>query len=249
MRLPAQTTHTRCDLIAGVCPRIRSAMTEYDIIKTFKEILPAYDLKGFIFANFRFGDETGDTVKYGINNWDSELLYLYAGNEALGRNPVLRQLRATVLPRTLRRRDILQAEGNNDCREIHLALIDAGFETLAFIPARSSTGQSGGISLSGRRQLLSECELMQLAHIAQQAFEHVSVNAPANTVDRSVLSDRERECLELTAQGLSIQKIAASLGITTHTVNYHISNINRKLRAQNKSHALAIAIRNRYISL
>lgn len=48
------------------------------------------------------------------------------------------------------------------------------------------------------------------------------------------LTRRERECLELTSQGLRIDAIAKELGLTVRTVNFHLQNANKKLGVSNK---------------
>jgi len=48
------------------------------------------------------------------------------------------------------------------------------------------------------------------------------------------LSRRQIQCLQLTANGLSVSDIAAKLSITQRTVNYHIQNTNKILGEKNK---------------
>ena len=64
--------------------------------------------------------------------------------------------------------------------------------------------------------------------------------APA-TVEH--LTPREQEVLQLLAQGLSNKLIAARLGISDHTVKFHVNAILGKLGAQSRTEALAQAAR------
>jgi len=57
------------------------------------------------------------------------------------------------------------------------------------------------------------------------------------------LSDRRRECLALTAQGMSSEEIARRLSLSPRTVEIHLSNAARRLGCVNRSHAVAVAIR------
>jgi len=57
------------------------------------------------------------------------------------------------------------------------------------------------------------------------------------------LTRREREVLDLLAQGLSNAAIAERLSVSVHTVRNHIANLSAKLGAHSKLEALAIAVR------
>lgn len=56
------------------------------------------------------------------------------------------------------------------------------------------------------------------------------------------LSQREREVLDLVAQGLSNEEIADRLFVAKRTVGTHMERIARKLNARNRCHAVAIAL-------
>ena len=57
------------------------------------------------------------------------------------------------------------------------------------------------------------------------------------------LTERQRKILDATSKGLSSDKIADRLGISTYAVNQHLDVIRRKLGAQNRTEAVAIAFR------
>jgi DNA-binding NarL/FixJ family response regulator len=57
----------------------------------------------------------------------------------------------------------------------------------------------------------------------------------------SGLSDREREVLRLVADGLPTKQIARSLSISERTVKFHVNSILRKLDADNRAQAVAVA--------
>ena len=57
------------------------------------------------------------------------------------------------------------------------------------------------------------------------------------------LTEREREILDLLAQGLSNADIAGRLTISVHTVRNHVANLSAKLGAHSKLEVLAIAVR------
>jgi DNA-binding NarL/FixJ family response regulator len=62
------------------------------------------------------------------------------------------------------------------------------------------------------------------------------------------LSNREREVLDLLAQGLTGEAVAEQLVLSAETIKTHIRNAMGKLEANTRVHAIAIALREGYIS-
>ncbi len=62
------------------------------------------------------------------------------------------------------------------------------------------------------------------------------------------LSKREREIMDLLAQGLTGEQVAEKLVLSSETVKTHIRNAMTKLEASTRVHAIAIALREGYIS-
>ena len=58
-----------------------------------------------------------------------------------------------------------------------------------------------------------------------------------------VLTPREIEVLRMMAQGLGNKEIASQLGISDHTVKFHISSIFAKLGASSRTEAVTVGIR------
>lgn len=66
---------------------------------------------------------------------------------------------------------------------------------------------------------------------------------------RGPLTDREAEVLSLLAKGLANKQIAIGLGISEHTVKFHVSSIYTKLNATNRTQAVREGLRNGWIVL
>ena len=60
----------------------------------------------------------------------------------------------------------------------------------------------------------------------------------ARTLPGTVLTSREREVFEWVARGRSNAEIAGLLNISERTVNFHIDNTRKKVKARNRMHAL-----------
>ncbi|CAN5807302.1 response regulator transcription factor [soil metagenome] len=63
------------------------------------------------------------------------------------------------------------------------------------------------------------------------------------------LSPREVEVLDLIARGYPNKAIALELGISEHTVKFHVGSVLAKLNAASRSEAVAIAIRNGMVTM
>lgn len=59
---------------------------------------------------------------------------------------------------------------------------------------------------------------------------------------KTFLSPKEQECLHWVALGKTTNEISDILGISRHTVNFHLRNACFKLNARNRAAAIAKAI-------
>ena len=57
------------------------------------------------------------------------------------------------------------------------------------------------------------------------------------------LSPRESEVLAMTAQGLTNSQMAAQLGVTVHSIKFHLASIFRKLGVANRTEAAVAYLR------
>jgi DNA-binding NarL/FixJ family response regulator len=63
------------------------------------------------------------------------------------------------------------------------------------------------------------------------------------------LTDRESEVLGLVAKGLANKQIAVALGISEHTVKFHVSSIYSKLNVTNRTEAVREGLRGGWVAL
>lgn len=76
-----------------------------------------------------------------------------------------------------------------------------------------------------------------------------SPNERAPTADLDRLTPREREVLELLADGLSNRSIAEQLGISSHTVKFHVDALLDKLSARSRTQVVVKAVRQGLLEL
>jgi len=68
-------------------------------------------------------------------------------------------------------------------------------------------------------------------------------------LERGPLTERESEVLGLLAKGLANKQIAVALGISEHTVKFHVSSIYTKLNVTNRTEAVRAGLRGGWIAL
>jgi two-component system, NarL family, response regulator YdfI len=76
---------------------------------------------------------------------------------------------------------------------------------------------------------------------------HPSTADLAEAVER--LTVRERDVLQMLSQGFGNKEIAARLGISEHTVKFHVASILGKLGASTRTEAVSIALRRGLVML
>jgi DNA-binding NarL/FixJ family response regulator len=84
--------------------------------------------------------------------------------------------------------------------------------------------------IGGRRTLPFDVQVALTSRLAQ----------PRSSL---ALSSREREILRLAASGLTVERIGATLHISPHTAKTHLRKGYGKLRARNRSQAIATAMK------
>jgi DNA-binding NarL/FixJ family response regulator len=77
---------------------------------------------------------------------------------------------------------------------------------------------------------------------------HSALLSRKATQTQRMLSKREREIMDLLAQGLTGEQVAARLFLSPETIKTHIRNAMSKLEANTRVHAIAIALRDGFIS-
>ncbi len=70
--------------------------------------------------------------------------------------------------------------------------------------------------------------------------EFARQNAPVVQAEAQ-LTDRQRQVLELVAQGLEYKEVGARLGLSARTIKYHMAEIMQALHLQHRSQVLAYA--------
>jgi DNA-binding CsgD family transcriptional regulator len=82
----------------------------------------------------------------------------------------------------------------------------------------------------------------QVSAAVHAIAEGLTVRLPARPTE-AVLTPREAEVLTLIGEGMTNKLIARHLGISTHTVKYHLEAVFAKLRVNSRAEALSQGLR------
>jgi DNA-binding NarL/FixJ family response regulator len=112
------------------------------------------------------------------------------------------------------------------------------------------SGASGYLAKnSGSDELFSAIDALRRGSsylspsVTQQVVQAIAHPGDAGASSLAVLTDREREVLQLIAEGMSSKEIAATLGVSLKTVDSHRSNLMEKLDIHKVSGLVRFAIR------
>ena len=95
-------------------------------------------------------------------------------------------------------------------------------------------------------------ELLDTIRAVHAGHKRLSSEAAAEIAEHAtddILTPRETDVLRLVAAGNANKETAAQLGLTEETVKHHVKNILSKLRANDRTHAVAIALKRGIIDL
>lgn len=97
-----------------------------------------------------------------------------------------------------------------------------------------------------RKELL---DVIRLVHAGKTRLSPAIAEQIAEHYGDDSLTQREIEVLQLAANGRRNKQIAYELDITEETVKFHIKNILSKLSANDRTHAVTIALKRGFIQL
>jgi DNA-binding NarL/FixJ family response regulator len=108
-----------------------------------------------------------------------------------------------------------------------------------------------GAARSEVRRILERAGIVVVDE-GDSAVDLAIVNANGATDDAASvesLTSRERDVLELLAEGLSNRRVAERLGISDHTVKFHVASIYGKLGASSRAELIRRAARRGLITI
>ncbi len=164
-------------------------------------------------------------------------------------DPIHNSMRKSVIPVSWKLEDEL-SKCEDDQRQFFLEAMEFGLRGGFAVPLHSVQGEFANLVVQDvaivnhiKKQPEIEYTLHLAAHYYHARIMALLVQARSTNPDVS-LTNRETECLNLTAQHKTAKEIARILDITPRTVSFHIENIIKKLLVKNKYQAVMIATQN-----
>ena len=114
-------------------------------------------------------------------------------------------------------------------------------EELVSVIRRATRGEYPINDSVNANPAIAERVLRQFQEIALMGLVKEKVAAP--------LTQREMQILSYIANGNTNKQVAHVLGISNQTIKNHVSAILRKLNANDRAHAVALAIQNQWVSV
>jgi len=240
----ALVPHEEFDLDAAI-EGIALAQSSFDIFKYLKSAGAAFGLPRFLVSDQPANSSIKFVGRIVITNWDTELLTQIVEAELIERSQIAERLRESICPVTMSLTDNMDKEDPAIVDDLR-SMIARGYDRTAYFPFALAGCNAGAVSFTGARDPLKAIEMAELAYVACHAFMRLTVVA-AIVAPHNPLSQREVSVFRLIADGLTAEEIGRKLGITSHTVNYHIANTNHKLAVKNKTQALVALMQNGWL--
>jgi DNA-binding CsgD family transcriptional regulator len=169
----------------------------------------------------------------------------YDRERYLGIDPVLTRGLTTVLPFAWEQLD----QSDPRVARLFREAAEHGLRHGLSIPVHGAHGEGGLMSLAGENPLppvgTARLTLFQRAQwftavvharMRSLVFREQAPQPPAT------LTPRERECLQMAAEGMSAQGIGRDIHITERTVVFHLNRAEEKLGARKRQQAVARAV-------
>jgi LuxR family transcriptional regulator, quorum-sensing system regulator BjaR1 len=179
--------------------------------------------------------------------WPAEWFSLYTEKSYDRVDPVIRKWRHTVNPFEWSEAPY-DEELEPGAVEVMRRAADFRMSRGFVVPIHGLTGYEAGVSLGGVHLDLNARSKPALHLIAIYGFDHIRRLLAPSPHPPARLTPREREVIACASQGKSAWEIGEILNITQRTAEEHLATAARKLGAVNRTHAVAIAIRQRIIN-
>jgi Response regulator containing a CheY-like receiver domain and an HTH DNA-binding domain len=226
-----------------------------ELIKQLEALLASYRFDFYELAvDGRLQEEAGGPVL--AERWPGGWRETYAAKRYALVDPAARML--VIAQRPYRVRDALPLMRNDPRRSrVQRMMQDAarhGLHDGYIFPIHGRTGLLGHMAVGGRPVDLSPVEITLFEAVAKRIMWRMfEVRGMASDLEKPTpvdipLTRRELEVVSHLTQGLTSPEIAKALQISSHTVDWYINGLQEKMKARNRQHVVALALRKGFVA-
>jgi LuxR family transcriptional regulator, quorum-sensing system regulator BjaR1 len=216
------------------------------VIGSMEKSLSLFGFENFILTGLPNPEQRFEQMVV-LRKWPKGWFEVYASEDYIRVDPVIRLCRKTVNPFEWdeapydKVNELRAAEVMNRATEYRMP---RGF----CLPIHGLTGYEACLSMSGVHLDLDSRTKPAIHIMALYAFERVRRILKPSVLDSTTdLTTREQEVLKWAAIGKTAGETAEILGLSKRTIDEYSLRATRKLRAQNKTHAVVRAVQHRLI--
>jgi LuxR family quorum sensing-dependent transcriptional regulator len=222
--------------------------TPQDVINGMDKSFALFGFENFIITGLPNPRERFEHVVL-LKKWPDGWFETYSKNDYVRADPIIRLCRNTVNPFSWSEASYDRV-GEPKAAEVMDRATDFRMVEGFCLPIHGINGYEACLSMSGVDLDISSHTKPALHLMSMYAFERIrKLLSPSAFRGTNQLTLREREALVWAAAGKSAADTGAILGITERTVTAHIVSACQKLRAANKTQAVARAIHYRLIHI
>jgi len=233
-------------------PLVRAAESGRDLVPIIKSITENFGFDSFMYGMCTSVRPDHESRMFVFTTVPPAWVVRYDQMAYIEVDPRILLLWDSTLPLVWDQRTV---RGGGDRSEAFLDdALKHGIASGVCMPLGDEVGTRVIVALNSRIPEVDECrrlaitrnlgDIVLFAHYFHELFMKAIVKRGAQPpIAGRPLSERERECLALTARGMTTEDIALKLGIGARTVQFHFDSIRSKLAAANRQEAVARAIK------
>jgi LuxR family quorum sensing-dependent transcriptional regulator len=229
--------------------RLNSLSNSRDVASHLQNAIAPFDLETVLLMGLPNPEQRFEDIVL-ARRWPAEWFKTYTESGYVHVDPALRHLKRTAKPfewSEVR----FDPEREPRAKQLMQRRWDFGFRGCLVIPIPGPGGSIACVSLGTMTRFSVSARDRPALHLmAYYGFERAARLRTNNSVNRKrPLTDREREVLHWAAVGKSAWEIGEILAIAERTVTDHVQSACRKLGAVNRTHAVALAMRDGLMSI
>lgn len=221
--------------------------TTDEVINKMESALTLFGFENFILTGIPNPQQRFEQMVL-LRKWPSGWFEIYAGQNYVRVDPVIRLCKQTVNPFEWSEAPY-DRESETKAHEVMTRATEFRMARGFCLPIHGLTGYEACISMSGTHLDLTPRTKPAIHLMALYAFDRVRQLVLPTQQMKNPLSAREREVLQWSAIGKTASEVAEIMEITERTVTFHLERAREKLSAQSKIHACVKALQNRLIDL